>query len=107
MISVFLAWLRLMEVARPRCKFRLQIHESADVQRAKEYWADLVDVDPSTIGATLKRHNPKTVRYNTGETYHGCLIVDVAMPRELYQSVEALWRGIARSVASDRTAEAD
>jgi hypothetical protein len=37
---------------------------------------------------TLKRHNPKTVRKNTGQDYHGCLIIRVRQSAELNRQVE-------------------
>jgi len=45
--------------------------------------------------ATLKRHNPTTVRLNQGDEYHGCLVVHVAKSRELYDTIVGLWQGIA------------
>jgi hypothetical protein len=43
----------------------------------------------------LKRHNPKTTRYNTGEAYIGCLVIYVRRASELYRQIEGLWRGLA------------
>ena len=36
----------------------------------------------------LKRHNPKTVRKNVGENYHGCLRIDVRRGADLYRRIE-------------------
>ena len=36
----------------------------------------------------LKRHNPKTVRKNVGEGYHGCLRIDVRRSGDLYRRIE-------------------
>ncbi len=36
----------------------------------------------------LKRHNPKTVRKNVGESYHGCLRIDVRRSADLYRKIE-------------------
>ncbi|MFG3101597.1 hypothetical protein ACGFZL_13895 [Streptomyces sp. NPDC048182] len=94
-IHVYLAWLDLLEVSRDRLGFRILIHESADVEAAHGYWAGLVGVDAATfMRPTLKRHNPKTVRKNTGDDYHGCLVVTVARGAELYNRIEGWWRGI-------------
>ncbi|MGW2253591.1 hypothetical protein ACWCXH_25850 [Kitasatospora sp. NPDC001660] len=40
---------------------------------------------------TLKRHSAKTVRQNTGEGYHGCLVVGVVGGADLYRRIEG-WR---------------
>lgn len=79
------------------------IHESADVARAEQYWADVVNIDVSTLQRTTrKRHNPKTVRKNTGKDYHGCLVIQVNRSAELYCRVEGWWSGIVVA-AQERT----
>jgi len=35
-----------------------------------------------------QRHNPKTVRKNTGDEYHGCLRIDVRRSSGLYRRIE-------------------
>ncbi|WP_250301920.1 hypothetical protein [Streptomyces sp. A 4/2] len=100
-IEVYLAWLRLLEVAPERICYRLMIHETADVETAKLYWAELIGVDVSVFQkTTLKKHNPKTVRKNTGENYRGCLVIRVAQGAELYRRIEGWWHGIVDETRS-------
>ncbi|MFI8220125.1 hypothetical protein [Streptomyces sp. NPDC085932] len=95
MIRVFLAWLDLLGVERERVRFAVMIHESADVPSAEQYWADLVEADRSAFNkTTLKRHNPKTVRKNTGNAYRGCLVIKVRKSADLYRRIEGSWYGI-------------
>jgi hypothetical protein len=47
---------------------------------------------------TLKRHNPTTVRHNTGEDYHGCLVIQVPKGRRLYWRIEGIMAGLAKAV---------
>ncbi|MEU0251971.1 hypothetical protein ABZ299_05515 [Streptomyces sp. NPDC006184] len=103
MIRLFLAWLDLLEVDREDVGYRLMIHESADVDAVERYWADLVGADRGTFDrTTLKRHNPKTVRKNTGEDYRGCLALTVRRSAELYRRIEGWWYGIVgAATASD------
>ncbi|WP_425245481.1 hypothetical protein [Streptomyces sp. NEAU-NA10] len=101
MIRLFLAWLDLLEVTREDVTYRVMIHETADVESAESYWADVVQSGRSSFGkTTLKRHNPKTVRKNTGEDYHGCLVLTVRQSAELYRRIEGSWRGIAAGAAT-------
>ncbi|MEV8559845.1 hypothetical protein AB0478_26030 [Streptomyces sp. NPDC051917] len=94
-IKTYLAWLDLLEVGRERLTFRLLIHESADVEAAHRFWAAVADVDASIFAKpTLKKHNPKTVRKNTGDDYHGCLVIGVARSAHLYNRIEGWWKGI-------------
>ncbi|QIJ63161.1 hypothetical protein [Streptomyces sp. JB150] len=103
MIRLFMAWLDLLGVDREHIAYRLMIHESADVEAAERYWADVVRVEHGTFGrTTLKRHNPRTVRKNTGDGYRGCLVVTVRRSAELYRRVEGWWYGIVgAATASD------
>ncbi|MEU5533165.1 hypothetical protein [Streptomyces sp. NPDC020362] len=101
MIRLFLAWLDLLRVQRDDIGYRLMIHESADIEGAEEYWADLIPADANAFGkTTLKRHNPKTVRKNTGEDYRGCLVVTVRQSAELYRRIEGWWYGIVGAVTA-------
>jgi transcriptional regulator with XRE-family HTH domain len=94
-IKTYLAWLDLLEVDRERLAFRLLIHESADVDAAHRFWAAVADIDTSVFAKpTLKKHNPKTVRKNTGDDYHGCLVIGVARSAHLYNRIEGWWAGI-------------
>ncbi|MFJ8798403.1 MULTISPECIES: hypothetical protein [unclassified Streptomyces] len=94
-IQVYLAWLDLLDVPRERLRFRVMIHETADVDTAERYWADLVGIDATTLlPTTLKKHNPKTVRKNVGDAYRGCLVVRVLQGADLYCRIEGWWGGI-------------
>ncbi|MEU5093870.1 hypothetical protein [Streptomyces sp. NPDC020996] len=98
-IQVHLAWLDLLGVKRERLRFRVMIHETADVAGSERYWADLVGIAPSALQpSTLKKHNPKTVRKNTGDDYHGCLVIRVLQGAELYRRIEGWWYGIVGAV---------
>ena len=95
-IRLWVAWLTTRGVGFDRCYLAVNIHESADVERATRFWADVLGIDPADFAKpVLKRHNPKTVRKNTGEAYVGCLVIGVRQGRTLYREVEGLWRGIA------------
>ncbi len=95
LIMVYLAWLRLLGVDRARLRFRVHIHESADVDQAQRFWADLVGVDVAELRRpTLKRHSPKTVRKNVGEDYRGCLVVNVLRSADLYRRIDGWWTGL-------------
>ena len=100
MIELFLAWLRLLGISDDRLVFRVSIHESADVDAASAFWAEVVGVSTDSFRRpTLKRHNPKTVRRNTAEAYVGCLIVHVRQSTDLNRRVAGWWQGIAAGLA--------
>ncbi|MGW7459922.1 hypothetical protein [Streptomyces sp. NPDC054797] len=95
MVLTFLAWLGLLGVERAHIRYSVMIHESADVGSAEQFWADLAGVGVNQLQkTTLKRHNPKTIRKNTGTDYHGCLVVRVLQGADLYRRIEGWWCGI-------------
>ncbi|MFD5451156.1 hypothetical protein ACWDTR_02815 [Streptomyces sp. NPDC003470] len=94
-IQLYLAWLSLLGVERERLQYRVMIHMTADVEGAKHYWAHLVGVDISKFQkTTIKKHNPKTVRKNVGDSYRGCLVIRVSQGAELYRQIEGWWSGM-------------
>jgi transcriptional regulator with XRE-family HTH domain len=94
-IETYLAWLDLLDVDPKHLRFRVLIHESADVAAAHRFWAGIASIDTSLFARpTLKKHNPKTVRKNTGDDYHGCLVIGVARSAHLYNRIEGWWSGI-------------
>ncbi|MCX5412037.1 hypothetical protein [Streptomyces sp. NBC_00059] len=95
MISMYLAWLHLLDVPPEHLRFHVHIHETADVAAAEHYWAVLTGAAPTAFGkTTLKKHSPKTNRKNTGEGYRGCLVVRVLKSADLYRRIEGSWYGI-------------
>jgi transposase len=106
LIGFFLKFLDTAGAARDALVFRVHIHETADVEAAYRFWLDLTGAQPSQFrGPVLKRHNPKTVRKNVGEGYHGCLRIDVRRSGDLYRRIEG-WAAAAMSgpVLSTRAA---
>jgi transcriptional regulator with XRE-family HTH domain len=102
MITLFLAFLRALEVEPSRLRFAVQIHETADVAGAEAFWRDVVGGPSASFGKTsLKRHNPLTTRNNTGEAYHGCLRISVLRSAALYRKIEGIWWAASGSVPSN------
>jgi hypothetical protein len=99
LIMFFLRFLDTAGVGRDNLIYRVQIHESADVAAAEQFWLALTGAAPDQFRkTTLKRHNPKTVRKNVGSNYRGCLRIDVRRSSELYHQIEG-WVRAALSVA--------
>jgi hypothetical protein len=97
LIRFFLRFLRTAGVPREDLVFRVYIHESADVEAAERFWRDLTGAAAGQfLRPTLKRHNPKTVRKNTGDSYYGCLRIDVRRGSDLYRKIEG-WASAAMS----------
>lgn len=105
MIRLFLAFMDHVGVERDRLVFRVQIHESADVEYAHEFWSRVTGVAVDTFTRpTLKRHNPKTMRRNVGTTYVGCLTIVVRRSSDLNRQIAGWYDGIVSSLGGGVTA---
>ncbi|MGW2815463.1 hypothetical protein [Streptomyces sp. NPDC001415] len=100
-IRLYLKWLALQGVAPERLRLCVNIHESADMEEATRFWAELTGLGPASFNKpVLKRHNPKTRRKNTGEAYRGCLAIYVRDSVDLYRRMEGAWYGIVGGALS-------
>ncbi len=72
--------------------------------RALEFWSGVVGVPAPALAVARKRHNPKTVRKNTGDGYHGCLSVTVRRSSELNLRISGWCEGLVIRVVGDRPA---
>jgi hypothetical protein len=103
LIRFFLRFLDATGTARTDLRFRIYIHESADVAAAQRFWLEITRAPANQFCTpTLKRHNPKTVRKKVGEDYHGCLRIDVHRSADLYRKIEG-WA--ASSMTARRAAK--
>ncbi|WP_433531396.1 helix-turn-helix domain-containing protein [Micromonospora sp. CA-263727] len=100
LLSLFLRFLETCGIDRAVPTYRVSIHETADSAAAAEWWAGELGLPAHRFQpASLKRHNPATLRRNTGEGYHGCLVINVPRSRELYWRIEGMIAELFRSVA--------
>jgi transcriptional regulator with XRE-family HTH domain len=98
LIQFFLRFLAVAGVPRERLRCSVSIHESADVATAQRFWLDVTGLPVEQFRRpTLKRHNPKTNRLNTGNAYHGCLVIQVLQGLELYRQIEGWARAVMES----------
>ncbi len=89
LVRLFLHFLSVAGIQQTDLILRVHIHESADATAAQRFWEQETGVAASLFKApSLKRHNPTTVRKNTGEDYHGCLRLEVRRSGELYRRIE-------------------
>lgn len=99
LIKFFLRFLDEAGVEPAQLRFRVHIHETADVAAAEEFWRGVTGAGSPQFHRTgLKRHNPRTVRKNVGADYRGCLIIAVRQSADLYRRIEG-WVRAATTVA--------
>lgn len=105
LIRFFLRFLDITGTPRRDLGFRVYIHERADVEAAQQFWLDVTEATADQFAKpALKRHNPVTVRKNVGETYHGCLRIDVKRSADLYRKIEG-WATASMADVTTRIAD--
>lgn len=105
MVRLFVRWLESHGVAREDMIFRIMIHENADYAAALRFWASEVGVAEGEFRRpTLKKHNPRTVRKNSGSSYVGCLTINVRRGTELYRWIAGWYEGIVEALGPGVTA---
>jgi hypothetical protein len=96
LVMLFLRFLDVLGVPPADRRFRVSIHETADVAEAVRWWADLVGVPPAQFQrTTLKKHRPSTSRKNRGADYRGCLTIYVVGSSRIYWKIEGIMKGMA------------
>ena len=97
-IIFFLRFLDLTGVTPERLRYRVHIHETADVEAATRYWAALVKAEMEQFHRpNIKRGDPRTHRKNVGADYHGCLQIRVSKSCELYRQIDGWAEAIMSS----------
>jgi hypothetical protein len=91
MVRLFVTWLlRCCGVSQDDIELRLHLHIShrdkeAEIQR---FWAKQTRLPETQFTKTLfKRHNPKTVRHKTGDSYIGLVSVRVKRSTRLHRRI--------------------
>jgi transposase len=98
LILLFLRFLTVVGVAEERIRCGVAIHESADATEAQRFWQETTGLPAEQFRRpTIKRHNPKTNRMNTGNDYRGCLVIHVLQGLELYRQIEGWARAVMES----------
>jgi hypothetical protein len=98
LIRFFLRFLAVTGTPPENLTFRVYIHENADTKSAELFWLKVTGARPEQfLKTTLKHHQPKTLRTNVGENYHGCLRIDVQRGSSLYHAIEGWVEAITSS----------
>lgn len=89
LIAFFLRFLGTAGVDAGRLRFRVHIHETADVAAAESFWLEVTGASRDQFYRTsLKRHRPRTSRKEAGSGYQGCLRVEIMQSADLYRRIE-------------------
>lgn len=101
LIHLFLRMLDHRGVPAERRRFRVAIHDFGDVAAATRFWSQVTGVATDRFQPpTIKRHVRPVGRHNTGQDYHGCLVVGVLDGAGLYRWIEGVWGAVAAAAAS-------
>jgi hypothetical protein len=95
MILFFLSWLKnTFSVNNSNLVYELYIHETADIKKALNYWADVLSVSSKEIRVYLKKNKIKTIRKNTGSGYFGLVRIKVKKSTNLNRRIAGWIEGV-------------
>jgi hypothetical protein len=99
MIMMFVRWLHLLGIDPAAIEFRLYIHRAGDVGSALNFWSEFLGVSADRFKRpVLKQSKGVPRRRNTGDTYRGCLTVEVRRSCDLNRRTEGWFDAIASMV---------
>jgi transcriptional regulator with XRE-family HTH domain len=108
LIGFFLRFLAAAGTTPDRIVCCVHIHETADAAKAQEFWQDVTGLESGQFRRPcIKRHNPSTVRKNTGANYHGCLVIYVRRSAELYRCIEGWASAVMTAPGAEVARESD
>lgn len=99
MIRIFLLWLDAVGVAKSDILFELYIHtdRKEDTATIQKWWAKELGVTLHELGRVyFKTGNPKTIRKNVGDLYHGLIRIKVRSSTHLNRKVGGWVEGLVR-----------
>lgn len=101
MITVFMHWLRkCVRIPNADIQLILHIHQNrqADIPKFKKFWMQATGLSEQSFGAVvIKKHNPKTRRRNTEDSYKGLLAIRVKRSTMLNRRIQGWIYGIIDS----------
>lgn len=102
MIKFYILWLtEILKVSRDRLRFGIYIHENSrnKVKDVVKFWARTTGFSENKFDYIyFKKHNPKTIRKNTGVSYYGTLRVRVSKSTDLCRKVMGWVRGVCEKI---------
>ena len=91
--KIFIKWVKkYFSLNNRELGYDLYIHENAQINRAKSFWATNMGISEKTINVYLKRHNPKPKRRNIGDNYNGVLKIFIPKSTDINRKI-AGWIG--------------
>ena len=76
--------------------YTLQIHRSADLGAARDYWERELRLTPESLRIYLKTHNPVPRRRNTGKGYYGTIKMIVRRSTRLNYQITGWIHGLTK-----------
>ena len=92
---IFIKWVREFGGYIPEdFKYEIYIHETADIEKAKQYWAAQLGVSRDIFRIYIKRTAIKTKRKNIGREYNGVLRICVLRSIDFNRKIAGWTEGV-------------
>ncbi len=98
MVEIFMKWIRTFaDIPDSDIKIIIHLHinHKHRIKELENYWLQVTGLQYSNLGSTLyKKHNPKTKRKKTGETYKGLVAIRIKRSTILNRRIQGWVHGI-------------
>jgi hypothetical protein len=95
MILLFRKWLvNVFSINYSDLVYELYIHETANIEKAKTYWSQILSTPTEGIRVYLKKNKIKTIRKNIGNDYKGLIRIKVNKSTNLNRKISGWIDGI-------------
>ena len=104
-IKLIMRWFQeICQVPEDQLSFEIYLHETAQAERARAYWATHLELPIERLSRVRwKHHRPATRRTNVGDSYHGLVRVRVARSSALNRRITGWIAGVGNSLGSGAT----
>ena len=97
MVSLFLRWLKeILFISQRNIIHDLYIHETADWEKARQYWSKVIKIHPNKIRIYFKKNKINTKRKNRGDSYHGLIRIKIRRSTDLNRKISGWIEGICK-----------
>ncbi|MFA6251831.1 MAG: hypothetical protein WCX74_00270 [Candidatus Paceibacterota bacterium] len=99
MILLFRKWLKdTFLVSDNDLIYELYIHETADIEKSKRYWINILSIQNEEIRVYLKKNKVRTIRKNIENDYYGLVRIKVSKSTNLNRKIAGWVEGVCDRV---------
>lgn len=94
-LRIFVLWAKkYLQLENDRFIYDIYIHEKADINKAKEFWADRLHISQAELRIYLKKHNLNPKRKNIFAEYNGVCRITISRGTDINRKIAGWIEGV-------------